>query len=429
MAFNLFKTNKQQEAQKSQEQQETPSSLSPHLHKIAEENKDNSITYEEHGYRIAGQCIGDLNALETALNTATLEIKFRQSKDQAYQAKCKQGIEGEIKLLEQQKQNLTDLKEKHNSNIEDFKQKQENLKTDIAKLRDEANRLKKNPEELGVDVDKSSRLSVIIGTTILTFLTLYLFTFYSSAAYSAFFKVFSIEDGAIASIFDPSALSSAYNDGVSELVLILLIPFVFLGLGFILHLSQKKKTIKGYVTAGTLILVTFLFDAILAYDITKKLYELNRSNSFSTDMPEYSVNIAASDVNFWIIIFSGFLVYIIWGLIFDYTMEAHAESDKLTYRLKIIRDNIREIETKIEAIYPSIEVEKNAIREIDDQIADLLLKITEKEARLDHTWHDTIYLKQEVYNFFQGWLRYIKGSPRPNTQPHQDKFNEFYNKL
>ena len=110
MAFNLFKTNKQQEAQTSQEQQETPSSLSPHLHKIAEENKDNSITYEEHGYRIAGQCIGDLNALETALNTATLEIKFRQSKDQAYQAKCKQGIEGEIKLLEQQKQNLTDLK-------------------------------------------------------------------------------------------------------------------------------------------------------------------------------------------------------------------------------------------------------------------------------------------------------------------------------
>ena len=110
-------------------------------------------------------------------------------------------------------------------------------------------------------------------------------------------------------------------------------------------------------------------------------------------------------------------------------MEAHAESDKLTYRLKIIKDNIREIEAKIEAIYPSIENEKNSIKEIDSQIADLLLKITEKEAHLDRTWHDTIYLKQEVYNFFQGWLRYIKGSPRPNTQPHQDKFNEFYNKL
>lgn len=431
MALNIFKTNKQRETHT---EHDTPTSneeiLNPALQKIAQKEKEESITYEEHGYRIAGQCLGDLNALETALNTAAIQIRFRQQKDLDLQDKHKRTIEGEIKVLEQQKENLLEQREKLENNILNHKQRQEEQREEISKLKDEAKRLKRNPEELGVDIDKSSRLSFIIGVTILTFLTLYLLTFYSSAAYSAFFKVFSIDDGAIASIFDPSALSSAFHDGISELVLILLIPFVFLGLGFILHLAQKRKTTKGYISTGLLILVTFLFDALLAYDITKKLYELSRSNSFSSDLPEYSLSIAATDVNFWIIIFSGFLVYIIWGLIFDHTMEAHAEADKLTYRLKIINETIQEVLNKIDLIDQEIQAERDEIDKLDkEQLAPLKLKITEKNSELDASWYNKTYVQQEVHNFFQGWLRYVKGSASSDTQPHQNKFNAFYEQL
>ncbi len=76
-----------------------------------------------------------------------------------------------------------------------------------------------------------------------------------------------------------------------------------------------------YFKIGMLFIVTFLFDAILAYLIEEKLYDLNKS---LTD-PPFSVSYALESPGFWVIIFAGFISYIIWGLVFDFIMHEHAD--------------------------------------------------------------------------------------------------------
>ena len=47
-------------------------------------------------------------------------------------------------------------------------------------------------------------------------------------------------------------------------------------------------------------------------------------------MPEYTISMAFQSVNFWMIIFAGFIVYLIWGFVFDFIMESHSKMDKIT---------------------------------------------------------------------------------------------------
>ena len=78
-----------------------------------------------------------------------------------------------------------------------------------------------------------------------------------------------------------------------------------------------------------LFVVTFLFDAILAYLIDEKIYNLNKR----FEDPEFSLGYAIQDPSFWVIIFAGFVSYIIWGLVFDFVMkeEAYASPGYLPY--------------------------------------------------------------------------------------------------
>ena len=58
--------------------------------------------------------------------------------------------------------------------------------------------------------------------------------FYSSAAYSAFFKDFTPDDTKITqAIFDSQAIGKALADGITELIFILAIPAVFYSLNVI----------------------------------------------------------------------------------------------------------------------------------------------------------------------------------------------------
>ena len=168
-----------------------------------------------------------------------------------------------------------------------YKNKIEKLKEeDIPKIKLKCDEIKqeiidirKNPDSY-VQVD-SGKASFLIGIIIITFLTLYLFIFYSSATYSAFFKEFQLTElGVASSIFDAQALSKAYRDGITELLLILTIPFVFIGLGYLIHKFQEQKSSAKYFKITLLILVTFIFDTILAFEITEKIYSVKASNSF-----------------------------------------------------------------------------------------------------------------------------------------------------
>ena len=214
--------------------------------------------YTHRGTRDAGFAYGSPTALLPKLHAIYMELRRRIEKDETTQNHRKYEIEKGIREFESKKENLDKqiLNEKENLNREETK---------IEKALSEIDSIRQNPAK--ITGDSTVKLGFLIGLIIIIFLTIYLFIFYSSAAYSAFFKNFTADDTNIVnSIFDAQAIGKAFSDGFTELVLILTIPAVFLGLGFLIHKFSEQKGFGKYFKIMGLIITTFIFDFISAYD-------------------------------------------------------------------------------------------------------------------------------------------------------------------
>lgn len=298
--------------------------------------------------------------------------------------------------------------EKNVANLEQriFKIKEEKiplLEKRIELIDDEIEDIAKNPDKYVHD--EVSKLSLIVGGTILFFLSIYLFVFYSSASYSSFFKIFNPEEaGVVQAIFDAQALNKAWIDGVTELIFILTIPFVFLGLGFLIHKFSERKDFVGYLKIFFVLAITFVFDSILAYEITKKLYEIKRGAAFE-DLPEYTTTLAVQEVNFWMIIFAGFIVYIVWGFVFDFFAETYRSFDKVGILRRAKRD---EKKRKLE----DLDTYNKEIQNNENTIDGLNHKISEVEATIKTSVYfplkDLEKMTKDIATFTMGWTNGIK---------------------
>jgi len=219
---------------------------------------NNKITYSEFGFIQAGKLGGTVAGLRVSLQKIYYDFKQCVKEDCARQEEFKKPYRIKIEDYKGDNERLGKKIEKYRTiDIPNSKQKIDNLKVELSHI-------KQNPHE--ITGDNAGTTSLIIGGIILFFLTLYLFIFYSSASYSTFFKQFTLNEIGVAnSIFDAKALTKALADGLPELLLILTIPFVFLGLGYLIHKFQQQKGFKKYIKISILILVTFVFYAILAY--------------------------------------------------------------------------------------------------------------------------------------------------------------------
>jgi len=359
-----------------------------------EKKEEVKINFQDYGHHQAFMLGGSTPGLRVCLQKVYYNFKERIKDDHDKQEELKRPARIS---LEEQKGNIerwnNKIKTLREESIPATKEKIEMLKREQADIR-------RNPQEVIGDV--TGKASFYIGAIILLFLTLYLFTFYSSASYSAFFKEFLPNQiGVASSIFDAQALSKAMNDGVMELVLILTVPFVFLGLGYLIHKIQEEKGIAKFGKIGVLILVTFVFDAILAYEITEKIYNIRKGNSFG-DMPDYTITMALQSINFWLIIFAGFVVYLIWGFVFDFVLDAFGKLDKVKV---VLRDKDRQIEESKK----QIEEMQQDIDKMGHQIDYAKTKIKQ----LNETVNNTIIPREfevEAFAFMSGWLAWMKGS-------------------
>jgi hypothetical protein len=320
---SLFKENLNEKQEKTSEVDE-----SYHIEKPITEN------YEDWGFKKGGHLNGSHMGLLQCLARIREDHKRMVRKDAIKQRKLKEPL---ITLRDTY---LEEIDHKKEESLNVSKDKIPSLKNKVEVLEKGIIAIKQNPQE--ILPDKMSRVSFFIGLLILVALSIYLFIFYSSASFSAFFKEFTLNEIGVAnSIFDPKAISRAYQDGITELILIISMPFIFIGLGFLIHKFQEKKGFGKFLKIGLLILITFVFDAILAYEITEKIYNLKAENSFQEFAP-YTFDMAFQQVNFWLIIFAGFVVYIVWGFVFDFTIDSY---DKINVVKQAIR--ARESEIKL----------------------------------------------------------------------------------
>nr|BFF40777.1 hypothetical protein BACY1_25820 [Tenacibaculum mesophilum] len=140
-----------------------------------------------------------------------------------------------------------------------------------------------------------------------------------------------------------------------------------MGLGYLIHMFQKHKNWLSYVKIGALFIITFIFDAILAYQIEMKIYDYNKT----PDSPEFDLSIAFSKVEFWGIIFAGFVVYIIWGLVFDFIMKEYENIDKIKAFIRSKRETIVNLQKSIAEAIEKLNGVKEEISGIEARIANL----------------------------------------------------------
>lgn len=392
--------------------------------KPKEENKplleqnpvEEAISYQRYGFHQAGNMKGSIEGLKVCLNRVYQEHMAEMRRNETKQEELRRPFREKLQELTILKDGLkTQANTIENEIIPSKKKRIEELKKDISEIR-------QHPEQyIGNPVGKAG---FYIGGSILILLSIYLFVFYSSASYSALFKNFKISDadtnndGVLAkAIFDAKAIPNAWSDGFTELLLILTIPAVFLGLGYLIHKFQEGKGFAKYFKITALLIVTFLFDAILAFEITKKIYDVNAGNSFK-EMPEYTLSLAFSSVNFWLIIFAGFVVYLIWGFVFDFLMEAYAKLDLIKVKIRAKQDQIHGIEEEIIAYENEINQLKLTAQKHDVEIA-----------RLKDIIAGTIIqpreVKEALSQFMVGWYNWLSHGREYNRSEHNRTYEDF----
>ncbi|WP_303318575.1 ABC transporter permease [Flavivirga abyssicola] len=328
--------------------------------KLPEEDiKKVKLTFFESGYGSSKQSEGNHMIFRACLEDVYMDYKGKCREDDKLQNDLK------APYVQEKGKHETELKKRKTAkglieeSIIKIEKKIKEYTSDIAEV-------KHNPEKYVEDVDKKPKAQFYLGLIVLIPITFYLLVFYMSASFSAFFKNFETEE-LTAAIFDGKALSKAIDGGWLEGVFIITIPFAFMGLGYLVHMFQKHKNWLSYVKIATLFIVTFIFDAILAYQIEKKIYDIERT----PDSPMFDIGIAFSKAEFWGIIFAGFVVYIIWGLVFDFIMKEYDNFDKIKSFIRSKREEIKNSEQSISKLITKLNPIKEEISGIEGKIEDL----------------------------------------------------------
>lgn len=360
-------------------------------------------TYHESGYRDSSRTNGNHSTLSICLDAVYSKFQNEEKEMVEKQKKLKESYVNEQKNKETEIKALTVSQETKEENLKAKNIEIENHQHTIEALKTEIIDLPRNPEKYNVKATRGASTKFWIGVILLVPITLYLLTFYISTSYSAFFKSFDAKSTVIQSVLDAQAFSKAWNEGVIEGAFVTLIPFVFLGLGFLIHMFGENKTKANYIKLGLLFVVTFVFDSILAYEIESKLYELNKT----FDSLPFNLKIAFTKIQFWGIIFAGFIVYIIWGVVFDFVMKEHKEKDKIKSEQEIRQKTVLSLTEKINVLKKEIEGILANIGNTKELIIKTKGRIEELQNIIDGVIIPTKDYKLYASEYVQGWVTFI----------------------
>ncbi|WP_108866753.1 hypothetical protein [Aquimarina aquimarini] len=284
-----------------------------------------SVAYED-----SKACGGRTPNLKASLETLYEQFFTKIKADGFEQQQLKQPYITETESLEEK---LAHKEEE----IKKVTQEQDSLQSQINALHQESILAIKNPETLE-EIKPKSNIKLWMGLVFLIPLSAYIFIFYISTAYSSFFKVFDPNISLFHTIFEPKAIERAFEAGWMEAGFVILIPFVFFSLGYLIHMFWSQNKISSYIKVGALLIITLSFDVILAYLIDQKEYNFNKT----PESPEFTISMALESPTFWLIIFAGFVSYFIWGLVFDTVMIENAKRDTMQFFRKNHQEKVKQ---------------------------------------------------------------------------------------
>lgn len=350
------------------------------------ENKNARITYSQFGFRSAGESKCHPEALKGHLDTVYNEfLKLQKLDEQEIQKKINK-LNEEILFEKNRKNEII-------AELDISKQNKEDKENQISEL---------ELEKINIidDLPSVNTIPFVIASFITLLLTLYLFVFYSSSGYSAFFGV-----GNSLGFIRSDVFSEAINQGGGVIALILLFPIIFLGLGFLIHDSLEKRR---YGIISVLLFITFVADAFIGYKIAEGIHtrDFFAGNVSTVWKPE----MVFTDINFYLVLILGFVVYVIWGFLLNYVL-SHPYLKPESERVMLMRDNI---ECKITRKKEELADIKARISKLESDNITCVDKIEEKTKSLIAYKTGTIpvnvpELEALVGEFMGGWNNYVKG--------------------
>jgi len=338
-------------------QKYTSKTITPMEEKILETTEvENKITYHAYGFKSSQHAKSRPEAVVNFLDN----VYERFIEDQKLDAK---GIKDRIDKLRAEVQQARAKKHETQAEIATC----ENLKLEKGKQIEELE-LEKIDIRNG-EGETGDTIPFVIGTFITVLLTFYLFTFYSSSGYAA---LYGVKEGTISWISNPFAEISG-----GSIAIVILFPVIFLGLGFLIHdaLEKNKKLAaqnkpKKFMAIGLLLFVTLLADAFIGYKISQGVHNNEFNGGLIQEQWHYTM--VFSDINFYIVLLLGFVVYVIWGFLLNFVLShpyLKTENEKIKILLENINRKIDEKRAELADIVARINSQSNLLLSLDDDIS------------------------------------------------------------
>ncbi len=355
-------------------------STSPSTKKEKAVHQVEYVHLQEFGYEKSGNVKGDpevyTSYLNMLLNGDLVDEKFSGLNEDEKPEKRSKLKELEAQLDETSKQNK-DLDAQ-------IKEKQDKIDVRREELLDIRKKYENDPETMKREIFSPFKFSISV--FILIMLTGYLFFFYVSAAYRALYTDFEAIASRIAAglgtgsiMPQPAELAEAlqYN------FLLFLVPFVFYAFGWAFHVILELKHKYKFVFLGGLIGVTFFVDFLLALLIHNNL-------EYAKELMGLATKSWAADPAFYMILFLGFIVYLLWSILLDSVVREWAKrmvTVNLKKIVKHLRNDIKELQNKLKPEEPL----RFDIANIREDLGTIILG----------------NLKSYIDQFTTGWISYL----------------------
>lgn len=356
------------------------------------------ITYTQLGFRSAQKSQSNPEAVDGYLEIVYDKFLEDQKLDE-------QGLKARIAKLKAEVQQEKAKKQEAIADINANKRNKEDKEKEIEELDLEKIDIRNGDGDTG-----GNTTPFVIGAFITLLLTLYLFVFYSSSGYSAFYG---IKPGSLGFI-NPNVFADATNKGGGVIALIILFPVIFLGLGFLIHdalekIKSGKNKMSATITILVLLLITFIADAFIGYKISEGVHT-NEFNAGRTD-ELWKFNMIFSDINFYLVLILGFVVYVIWGFLLNYVLShpyLKTESEKIKLMIENINNKISEKRKELSDIIAKIHRLESDIVTIDSKVEEKQKDIIGYENGVIPV--NVSSLKGSVGEFMGGWQNYTHGN-------------------
>lgn len=338
------------------------------------------VNLQDFGYTKSGSVQGDPEVyttyLERILNGDLVEENYKGITESERKEKWEK-----IKDLEKSYDETVKSNSKFEQEIEKKEKQIEEHRKEVLQIRE-----KKAEDHEKLLRESFSPLKFSINLFILVMLTGYLFFFYVSAAYKALYNDFDkIASGLYEGISTDSIMPGPYelSEAIRYNYLLFLIPFVFYAFGWAFHVLLELKHKAKLVFIGLLITITFIVDLLIALIIHNNIQTARELMGLSTKNWN-------QDATFYIILFLGFLVYIIWSILLD-SLLREWKKRQITHNLKKIIQHLRkDIKSLQDKILPPEQI-TTEIERLKDEV---------------NTYVNG-NLKGYIDQFSSGWISYL----------------------